>query len=233
LVFAGSNFLSALMNPLISPMVLDMTSPDMLGYLASLVGLGMLLGTLVMSTWGGPRRKIHGVLGFMMLSGLFSMLLGLRPYIPLMGAAGFLMMFTMPIINASSQAIWQSKVAADVQGRVFSVRRMIAWSIMPLGYLLAGPLADQVFRPLLLEGGLLADSIGQVIGVGPGRGTGLMFLVLGLLEVLVAGSGYLNPHVRRLEDELPDAVQEGEVGSGLPVSVGAQSPAQSSIIPAD
>jgi hypothetical protein len=87
---------------------------------------------------------------------------------------------------------------------------MIAWSIMPLGYLLAGPLADQVFRPLLLEGGQLADSVGRIVGVGPGRGTGLMFVILGLMEVLVAGSGYLNPRVRRVEAELPDARKEGD-----------------------
>jgi hypothetical protein len=169
----------------------------------------MLLGTLVMSAWGGPKRRVHGVLGFMILSGLFTMLLGLRPSIPLMAAAGFGIMFTLPIINASSQAIWQSKVAPDVQGRVFSIRRMIAWSTTPLAYILAGPLVDKIFKPLLLEGGPLANSLGRIIGVGPGRGTGLLFILIGLLTILaVLVWGYLNPRVRLLEDELPDATAE-------------------------
>jgi MFS family permease len=210
LVFAVFNFTSGMIMPLIMPMILDMAPADMLGYLISIAGVGMLVGTLVMSVWGGPKRRIHGVLGFLMLSGLFASLLGISPLIPVLAVAGFLLMFTMPIINGSSQAIWQSKVAPDVQGRVFSVRSMIAWSMIPLAYLVAGPLADRVFNPLLVEGGALADSVGQLIGVGPGRGTGLMFIVLGAVSVLVAGAGYLSPRVRNVEDELPDAMPSPE-----------------------
>ena len=208
MVFAATNFLSSLWNPLLPPMVLEMSSPQALGYLGSVVGVGMLIGTLVMSAWGGPKRRIHGVLGFMMISGLFEALLGLRPSLVLMAVAGFGAMFTLPIINGSSQAIWQSKVAPDVQGRVFSVRRMIAWSAMPLAYLVAGPLADRVFNPLMMEGGTLAASVGRVIGVGPGRGTGLLFIITGTLSVLVAVAGYASPRVRRVEIELPDALPE-------------------------
>jgi hypothetical protein len=189
-----------------------MTSPDVFGYLASIVGIGMLVGTLVMSAWGGPRRRVNGVLGFLMVAGAAMILMGLRPSIPLMAVAGFGLMFTMPIINGSSQAIWQSKVPSDLQGRVFSVRRMIAWSTLPLAYLIAGPLADNVFKPLLTEGGALAGSVGRVLGVGPGRGIGLMFVVIGFLAILAAGSGYLNPRIRRVEDELPDAVKEEPEG---------------------
>lgn len=211
LVFAAFNFVTGLIEPLIMPMLLDMTSAVVLGYVVSIVGLGMLLGTLVMSAWGGPKRRVHGVLGFLMISGFCTSLLGISPLIPVMTAAGFGLMFTMPIINGSSQAIWQSKVDPDVQGRVFSVRRMIAWSTMPLAYIVAGPLADRVFIPLLLEGGALADSVGRVIGVGPGRGTGFMFIVVGAISMLVAALGYLNPHVRDVEDELPDVVTTEEV----------------------
>lgn len=206
MVFAATNFLSGLMNPLLGPMVLDMTSPEVLGYLASIIGVGMLLGTLLMSAWGGPQRRVHGVLGFLVLGGLFTALIGLRPWIPLMVVGGFLSMFVMPIINGSSQALWQSKVAPDVQGRVFAVRRMIAWSTMPLAYLTAGPLADHVFKPLLAEGGPLAGSLGLVFGVGPGRGVGLLITLIGLLSALVSAGAYLHPRIRRVEDELPDAL---------------------------
>lgn len=212
LIFASTNFLSGLWNPLLGPMVLDMTDPQMLGFLASLIGVGMLLGTLVMSTWGGPKKRIHGVLGFLMIGGVFTMLLGLRPSIPLMAAAGFGMMFVHPIVNGSSQALWQSKVAPAVQGRVFAVRRMIAWSTLPLAYITAGPLVDKVFKPLMIEGGALSTSLGAVIGVGPSRGTGLLIVLIGLATVLVTASGYLQPRIRNVEDELPDFVdEEGEI----------------------
>jgi MFS transporter, DHA3 family, macrolide efflux protein len=212
LIFASTNFLSGLWNPLLGPMILDMTDPQMLGFLASLIGVGMLLGTLVMSAWGGPKKRIHGVLGFLMIGGAFTMLLGLRPSIPLMAAAGFGMMFVHPIVNGSSQALWQSKVAPAVQGRVFAVRRMIAWSTLPLAYIIAGPLADNVFRPLLVEGGLLADNLGRILGVGPSRGTGLLIMLIGLATIVVTAAGYLHPRIRRVEDELEDVVDdEGEI----------------------
>lgn len=83
-------------------------------------------------------------------------------------------------------------------------------SMTPLAYIAAGPLADNVFRPLLVEGGALAGSVGQLIGVGPGRGTGFMFIVVGALSVLVAAAGYLNPRVRNVEDELPDVMPDEE-----------------------
>lgn len=124
-----------------------------LGYLASIVGLGMVVGTLLMSARGGPLRRIHGVQGFFALCGSFISLLGLRPQIPLTAFAGFSMMFTMPIVNGPGQANWQSKDSPDVEGRVFAVRRMIAWYTMPVAYLIAGPLADRILRPLLMEGG--------------------------------------------------------------------------------
>jgi MFS family permease len=208
-VFTAANFLGSLTAPLFTPLLLSVTTPDGMGMAASIAGAGMLLGTLVMSAWGGPKRRIHGVLAFLIVGGVFTALMGLRPSLTLITIAGFFSLFLVPIINGSSQAIWQSKVAPDVQGRVFSVRRMIAWGTNPLAYLLAGPLNDQVFRPLLVDGGALAGTLGRVIGTGPGRGTGLMLIVTGLLTmVLVTVLGYLNTRVRRVELEIPDQVPD-------------------------
>ena len=74
--------------------------------------------------------------------------------------------------------------------------------------IITGPLADTVFEPLLAVNGPLAGSVGQVIGVGQGRGTGLLFISAGLFLVLASVIGYLYPRLRLVEDELPDAVAE-------------------------
>jgi MFS family permease len=225
MVFAATNFLSSLWNPVLTPMVLELTTPQHLGLLASIAGTGMLFGTLVMSAWGGPKRRVFGVLGFMFLEGLFTVLLGLRPSLALITTGAFGMLFVMPIVNGSSQALWQAKVAPDIQGRVFAVRRMIAWSTMPLAYLIAGPLADRVFMPLLQEGGPLAESVGQVIGVGPGRGAGLLLIVSGLLISLVSVVGFLHPRIRRVDLELPDADTEKEAIPAAETSTPVPAPA--------
>jgi hypothetical protein len=131
-------------------------------------------------------------------------LAGAPPRVILLAPSVFVVFFSAPIINGCSQAIWMSKTAPDVQGRVFSVRRMIAWSTTPLAYLIAGTLADRVFEPLMAEGGLLAASAGQVIGVGPGRGVGLLFIVLSTLTLLAAVAGFLYRPLRNVETDLPD-----------------------------
>ena len=204
--FAAVNFLWGMVGALIVPLVLGWTSSEMLGLLISIAGVGMLAGSLIMSVWGGPQRRIHGVLTFELLSGVCFMLIGLRPSFWLVAVGVFGAHATIAIVFGSNQAIWQSKVAPDIQGRVFATQQMIARAAAPLAYLLAGPLADRVFEPLLAPDGGLAASIGQVVGTGAGRGIGLLFVLMGVVKILVSLAGWMNPHIRHVEDALPDAI---------------------------
>ena len=214
LLFAATNFYFGIASVLFTPLVLSFSTPAVLGILMSIIGVGMLAGSLTMSAWGGPKRRINGILGFSILQGLAMYLAGAPPQVALIAPSVFVVFFSAPIVNGCSQAIWMSKTPPDVQGRVFAVRRMIAWSTMPLSYLIAGPLADRVFEPLMAEGGLLAPSVGQLIGVGPGRGVGLLFIVLSTLTVLAALLGSLYPPLRNVEGDLPDAVEGSAAAAG-------------------
>jgi DHA3 family macrolide efflux protein-like MFS transporter len=215
LFFAATNFFSGFILVLTTPLVLAFASARVLGTVLSIGGSGMLIGGLVMSAWGGPKRRIQGVLGFQFLSGLCFILAGLRMSAVLITIAAFFFFFSITFVNGSSQAIWQSKIPPDVQGRVFAVRRMVAWSSVPLAYLIAGPLAEYVFEPLLAVGGSYAGTVGQVIGVGPGRGIGLLFIIMGILTLLIVCAGYLNPRLRRLEDEVMDALPDSSLKAAL------------------
>jgi MFS family permease len=206
--FAASNFVYGFANVLLTPLVLSFASPAVLGTVLSVGGVGMLVGGIVMSGWGGPKRRVNGIIGFSVVSRAVLVFAGLRESALLMGAVFFVLLFTGPIISGCSQAIWQTKTAPDVQGRVFSVRRMIAMSVMPLSYLTAGPLADRVFEPLMAVDGALAGSIGKIIGVGQGRGIALICILVGILSVLISIFSYLYPRLRLLEDELPDMVED-------------------------
>ncbi|HWN40789.1 MAG TPA: MFS transporter [Thermoanaerobaculia bacterium] len=206
IMFAGVNFAMGTLQVLITPMVLSFASPKVLGTVLSVAAGGVLIGGLLMSVWGGPSRRILGVFIPIVVQALILFLSGLRPSATLIAAAAFIFLFCFPIIAGSATAIWQSKIPADLQGRVFAVQRLVAWSTLPLAYLVAGPLADHVFEPLLAPGGRLAGSVGQVIGVGPGRGIALIFMVLGILILGVLAIGYRNPRLRNLEEEIPDAI---------------------------
>jgi penicillin amidase len=208
LFFAGINFTLGLVIVLILPLVLSFTTASVLGIILSISGVGMLLGGLAMGLWGGPRRRISGVLGFAFLCGAILLLGGMQPSAPLVALASFIFLFCYQIVNGCAQTIWQKKVSPDIQGRVFAAQRMVAQFTGPLARLVSGPLSDDIFEPLLAANGLLAGSVGGIIGTGPGRGIGFLFIVLGVITILMAAGAYAYPRIRQVEDELPDAAAE-------------------------
>lgn len=206
ILFGLGNYANLMTDTLLPPMLLELSSPTVLGTVLSTGGLGMLVGTVLMSAWGGPKKRIYGVLIFKTLAGLAIMGIGLFQSIPLIALATFFYYLPFPLVNGSDQAIWQSKVPPEFQGRVFSIRSTLARSMIPLAYLTAGPLSDGVFKPLLSENGVLAFTIGQIFGVGPSRGIGLLIFLMGEIIVVLTLAAATDPRVRNVEDELPDAV---------------------------
>ncbi|MGB9134691.1 MAG: MFS transporter [Candidatus Bathyarchaeia archaeon] len=206
LVFLFNNFLGSFGNTLFAPMILARTGNDTLalGSVMSAGGVGGLIGSIVLTIWGGPKRRIHGVLlGFISMGllggtmGLFSVPFG-------WAAIMFMLMLVSPLINTSNQAIWQAKVEPDVQGRVFSTRRLIAQVSAPPAMLMAGFLADSFFEPGMKVGGSIAESFGWLVGTGPGAGMALMIVITGMLGAVLTLGVYGIRAVRDVETILPD-----------------------------
>lgn len=213
LIFLQANFFGGFAGVLIAPLILARTGSNelILGTVQSALGIGGLVGGLLLSIWGGPERKVHGVLLGMFLNGLLgAAVLGVGQSLPVWLVGAFFLMFFIPIMNGSNQAIWQAKVAADVQGRVFAARRLIAQITGPLAMILAGPLADRIFEPALQPGGTLVPIFGPLVGVGPGAGIGLIFVLTGVIGAFVPLLGYGLPAIRDIDTLLPDAVNQPE-----------------------
>lgn len=212
LFFASANYFLAVVQILITPLVLSFGSTKTLGAVLTSGAAGAVLGGAALGVWGGGRslRRLPIILSFTVLQGATLLLGGLRPNALLVAAATSVALFAVPIIRGSSEAIWQSKVPQDLQGRVFAIRRMIGGVAFPLAGATAGPLADRVFGPLLAPGGALAGSVGRFVGVGPGRGIGLLFMVFGLLTLLSVLVIYEVRSVRCVETELPDVLRDAE-----------------------
>ncbi|MFK7800504.1 MAG: MFS transporter [Anaerolineae bacterium] len=207
LVFTLTNLTAMFALILLAPLVLSLTNNNelTLGWVQTAAGVGGLAGGLMLSAWGGPKRKVHGVLVAMLLSGFFGQtMLGLGSNLMIWLVGSFFFSFFIPVMNSSNQAIWQMKVPPDLQGRVFSVRRLIAQLTAPIAMLLAGPLADRVFEPGMLPGGALAPIFGPIFGTETGSGIRLIFVITGVLSMLVAVGGYAFPAVRDIETILPD-----------------------------
>ena len=205
--FMVTNFFAAFTIVLLVPLILARTNNNevMLGTVQSIGAVGGVIGGFLLTLWGGPKRKIDGVLGGMIAIGLLSnVVMGFGRNVIVWSVALFIGTLIVPILNGSNQAIWQAKVAPDIQGRVFSVRRLIAWVVNPLATALAGPLADTVFEPAMQSDGVLAGVFGRFVGTGPGAGIGLMFVLAGLCAALAAGIAYFIPFIRNAETLLPD-----------------------------
>jgi DHA3 family macrolide efflux protein-like MFS transporter len=207
-IAAGVNFSLAFVNVLLIPLVVAFASEGAAGGVFSAAGIGLIAGSVVVSAWGGPKRRMRGIMSAIAVAGIFVALCGARPSVLLVAVCSVGLMAVVPVANTASQVLWQLKVPPAMQGRVFSIRRMISQGISPIAILLSGPLADRVFEPLLAEDGALAGSVGSVIGVGAGRGVGFMFIVTGVVVATLAAIGYLIPRIRNVETELPDYVAD-------------------------
>ena len=205
-LFTVVNLCVGMVQTLLPPLVLSFAGAAELGRVLSITGLGMLGGGLVMVAWGARgARLVTAILVLLTVQGTLLLLGGVRPSLALVAAAAFVYVFCTPIISSCSLTLWQRKVPAELQGRVFALNRMVSMSAMPLAYLLAGPLADDLFEPWLAPGGALAGTVGAVLGVGPGRGIGFLFVLLGMVLVATAAGAFAFRPLRRLESDLPDA----------------------------
>jgi MFS family permease len=222
LVFFALNFLAMFGLAVLVPMILARTGNNELALASvqSIGAIGGVAGGLLLSTWGGPRRKVHGVLMGMFLGSLLGeTVMGIGRTVPVWAFGAFMSHFFIPIINGSNQAIWQSKVAPDVQGRVFSVRRLIAQVTVPVATVIAGPLADNVFEPAMQAGGAWSETFDWLVGTGPGAGMGLMLVLAGVLGAAVGLGGYLFPAVRHAETILPDHVATAATAQPKPTEL--------------
>ncbi len=153
-----------------------MTFETALAALTTTTGAAGVAGGLLISAWGGLKQKrVFGVLVPLLMNGIGTVLFGLSTGLIMACAALALCDMMVPVLNAHSQAIWQTQTPHELQGRVFSVRRLIAQFSWPASSFLMGLLASHY---------------------DPGRIISLMGLVL----VVWCVANLFNPYLRRVED---------------------------------
>ncbi len=206
MLFSVTYLSEGMVQVLFWPLVLSFASESQLGIVLSISGCGMLLGSVIVSTWGGIKRRIYGVLFLVGWQGLCLCLGGFQPSIIVAAIGGFGYLFALPIIVSCNHTIWQCKVPIELQGRIFALQNQVEKAILILTQLSIGPLVERVFEPIMMPEGLLAGSIGQIIGVGAGRGSALLLIIVGITNIFAAAIGYHTPRLRRVEKELPDAI---------------------------
>jgi len=207
MVFFFGNLFSGMTFTLLAPMVLARTGQDSIiyGSVQTIGAVGGILGGVIMSIWSGLKRRQFGVIfGWMMEGIFFVMLLGAGRGLPVWGLAMVLGGIIGALINTSNQAFWQAKVAPDLQGRVFSARRLIAWFTQPIAPVIAGTLADYVLEPAMRTESTLSTTFSGLVGTGPGAGMSLLMIFCGVTITLVGLTAYFIPAIRNADKLLPD-----------------------------
>jgi MFS family permease len=201
---AISYFTTGMLEVVLWPLLYEPDSTTELGSVLSIGGCGMLLGSILMTVWNGPKYLVKTIIVFVGIQGIIVLLSGLKISILAMGIGIFCYLFSLPIIVSCNQTIWQRKIPPRLQGRVFALQQTVERSLAICAYLLAGPLVDRVLNPLMSEDGFLAHSIGKIIGTGLGQGIALLLVLLGLVNLVAAALAWQQPRLQKLEKELPD-----------------------------
>lgn len=187
--------------PLITPMILARSGDEViLGTVLAVQGIGGVLGGIIMTAWGGMKKRVYGVFIGLILTGLLGdALMGAGRSLPVWLVAAVSLEIFIPLLFGSYVAIWQTQVEPGMQGRVFAARDLIVTLGEPAAMLIAGVASDRVLEPAMMPGGALADSFGWLVGTGPGAGMGLLMVLGGLLAATAGVIGWLARPVREVE----------------------------------
>jgi len=215
-----------------------------LGLLLALINGGSMLGSLIIAYLNLQTNRVMYIALGATITGVMLSIAGMAQVVPLLGFALFFMMMPIPATNAMFIAILQAKVPPDVQGRVFAVMSQVVRVLMPVAFLIAGPLADRIMEPSLtvpvwgvatpLDGTLFPvlfhepgiSTFAPVVGSGTGSGMGFIMLINGMMLVMLAGGLCSIGSVRTVETTLADyqakARQEtAQTGASEPINADA------------
>ncbi|HLP89574.1 MAG TPA: MFS transporter [Nostocaceae cyanobacterium] len=198
-------FLIGFVGVLSYPLILCVTDASNVGKIVFVSGVGMIISaTLISSVRNHWKNLSEALLIAICLSGIWICLAGFRPSVLEMAIANLLFFVTAPFISSTVQVIFQKKVLPSVQGRVFALMGAISSTAVPIAAGIAGPLADHVFEPLMsFDGPWSTQLIGQILGSGPGRGIGLLFVLVGCCLSFTGIIAYQYSPIRQLEETYP------------------------------
>ncbi|MGN9806188.1 amino acid adenylation domain-containing protein [Micromonospora sp. L32] len=212
--FALGNIFLAPALVLTTPLVLSFGTATQVAQVALAEACGAVAGGVLMSLWGGPRRRrMVGVLVGNLGTAVGCVLVGLDASVTMVCVGAFWLAMAMTTAQSIYATIVQVKVPQRFHGRVFSLNQTIAWSTLPIGFALLAPAATSIFEPMLAPGGSLAGSVGAVIGTGPGRGIGFAYVCFGLALVLITLGGFAIRMLRRFDVEVPDSLPDDLIGA--------------------
>lgn len=195
-------FFHDLAGAIYEPMILARTdgSTTVLASILTTAGLGGVTGAVLLSVWGGPKRRVTGMLAGYIGAGVSKMVFGLGRSPLIWFPAQFCSSLHFPLLGSSRTAIWMTQIAPEKQGRVFAADTLVAQVMRAIAPLVAGPLADQLFEPLMLSDLRLTFVLSPIFGAGSGAGMAFLYVLCSLCMVLVGSLVFFMNNLRTMEE---------------------------------
>lgn len=202
---------------LFTQMTLSFTSYAGLDVVLAVGAAGLVLSSVAVVTWGGPRRRARGLTCCGLLMGAAMVVAGLRPDVALVAAAAFVFLGCTPIVISMVVTLSQLKVEPGLFGRTAAMRNVLIDGPYMLAEIVVGFAAGVAFVPLVGDHEVSSPILRAVVGSGPGRGYALLMIVVGLLVAACIATTYRRSGLRDLERDLPDRIPDDvPVGRGEP-----------------
>ncbi len=188
IIMAFVCFFIGFVQTLTSPMVLAVSTAQTVGIMESLCAVGMLVGSVWIGIIGikGKYAKVLCVAGI--FCGSFMALTGVSTNLIFTGTALFLFFLSLPFMNTCADVLVRVSIPNELQGRVWGLISLLTQIGTVVAYASCGVLSDYLFEPMLAENGILAGSVGKLIGVGEGRGIGFLLILSGIGMVVAAST---------------------------------------------
>ncbi|QOR34872.1 amino acid adenylation domain-containing protein [Clostridium sp. 'deep sea'] len=205
--FLVMNFLYGIYTVILQPLVVSYADINMYGIVNSFTGIGMLLGAIVMLFTGGFKRRAIGMVGFVAPFSVAIFITGIRPtpIFAIIGALG--VCFSLACLEVHWRFLIQVKVGFDLQGRVFSVNRMLVQCLQPISFLSGSYITVNVFPKLLQHDFFNIPVVKLLVSEGASRPERLALLITGILMFIWTIMGLKYKPLSNMDEILPDASQ--------------------------
>ncbi|MBQ6995513.1 MAG: MFS transporter [Lachnospiraceae bacterium] len=173
-------FFVGFLQTLTGPMVLVVSDAKTVGIMESVCAIGMLVGSIWIGAIGIKKGYALVLCGAGCVNGIFMAVAGVSVNIVITGIGIFLFFLSLPFMNTCADVLVRVSIPNELQGRVWGMISLLTQTGTVVAYMICGVLADYVFEPMFTNEGMLADTVGKLIGVGKGRGIGFMLILSGI-----------------------------------------------------
>lgn len=194
-------FYMGIIQVLSKPMILSFASEKTTGILQTVVACGMMVSSILIGTGIIKRNFVKVMVVSFIVSGITMAGFGATTSIPVIIISGFLFFASLPFATTCIDVLIRKSIDNEKQGRAWGLISLISQIGFVVAYVIAGVLADYVFNPALVEGGVLANTVGKIIGTGETRGIGFLIILSGVGLIITALFVSKSKGIREMEKQ--------------------------------